>query len=135
MKMAITLQGDHVATVFDGADELLIVEGWVEPASIPARIPFTGETNIAKVALLKGYNVEILICGALSKFLQRMLEASGIEVFAFIRGAVEEVVHAFYQECLDEQRFFLPGCCPRQLSGPRRRRVRGGFQNKRSIKP
>lgn len=121
MKIAIPVQGDHVATVFDGAEELLIVEERFDRASNTSRTPFAEETDIAKVAYLKEQHVQVLICGALPGFLQRMLEAAGVHVFSFIRGPVDEVVQAFYDGNLDEQRFFLPGCRPRRFPFPRRR--------------
>jgi predicted Fe-Mo cluster-binding NifX family protein len=131
MKIAIPVQGDHVATVFDGADELLVIEKGPGSNVPPLRNSCSGATGIDRVALLKSQGVDVLICGALSGFIRRMIEVADIRVVPFIRGPVEEVVEAFCNGGLDEQRFFLPGCCPGLFPVQRRRRRRGGCVNRR----
>jgi predicted Fe-Mo cluster-binding NifX family protein len=134
MKIAIPVQGDHVATVFDAADDLLMIDKGPGPAMDSSRQSFTMDINIDKVAFLKEWDVDVLICGALSGFMRRMIEAAGIRVTSFIRGPVEEVVDAFFRGKLEERQFFMPGCCPGPYPVPRRRRLRGGFENRRCLK-
>jgi predicted Fe-Mo cluster-binding NifX family protein len=130
MKIAIPVQGDHVATVFDGADEFLMFETQPGEAVAPFRISCAEDTCISKVSFLKNRGVDILICGALSGFIRRMIEAADIRIFPFVRGTAEEVVEAFCSGALDDRRFFLPGCCPASFPVLRRRRWRGSHMNK-----
>jgi len=129
MKIAIPVQGDHVATVFEAAEDLLLIEKRAGPAADLSRVPFTKNTNIDKVAFLKERNVDVLICGALSGFMRRMIESAGIRVTPFIRGPVEDVVDAFLRGKLEDPQFFMPGCCPGPCAVQRRRRLRSGFEN------
>ncbi|MDD5170056.1 MAG: NifB/NifX family molybdenum-iron cluster-binding protein [Syntrophales bacterium] len=120
MKIAIPVQGNHVATVFDAADDILIIEKGLGSAMDASRLSFAKDTNIDKVAFLKEQGVDILLCGALSGFMRRMIEAAGIRVTPFIRGPVEEVVEAFLCSKLDDRRFLMPGCCPAHFTSQRR---------------
>ena len=133
MKIAIPVRDNHVATVFDAADELLMFKGDTGTMQAPLRISFNKDSNIAKVALLKDQGIDILICGALSGFMQRMIESAGIQVLPFVRGPVDEVIRAFACGDLLEQRFLLPGC--RSRAGMiRRRRRHSGMENRRYAK-
>lgn len=134
MKIAIPVQGDHVATVFDAADDLLMVEEGSGPATDLSRLSFLKDTKIDKVAFLKEQGVDILLCGALSGFMRRMIEAAGIRVTPFIRGPVSEVVEAFFLGKLDDRQFFMPGCHPGPYPVQRRRRRHCGFENRRYAK-
>jgi predicted Fe-Mo cluster-binding NifX family protein len=44
--------------------------------------------------------IEVLICGAISDFLARMIEAYGIHMVAFVSGNVHEVLEAYLQDKL-----------------------------------
>jgi predicted Fe-Mo cluster-binding NifX family protein len=135
MRLAIPIQGDHVATVFDAADDLLMVEESSGVVKASSRLSFTRDTNIGKVVLLKEQDVDVLICGALSGFMRRMIEGAGIRVKPFIRGTVEDVIKAFCSGALDDRQFLMPGCCPGPFPIRRRRRLRCDLENGRWRKP
>lgn len=121
MKIAIPTWNHHVSTVFDFSDRLLIVT--VESGSMTDRmlIPFFEMTILEKAARLQQLGVNVLLCGAISKPLERMLEVSGIRVIPFLRGTVDDALDAYLKGHLNDPRFNLPGCPP----GRRCRRGRG----------
>jgi len=52
----------------------------------------------------------VLLCGALSRPLDRMLTAAGIEIIPFLRGRADDVLNAYFAGRLLEPGFMLPGC-------------------------
>lgn len=121
MKIAIPTWNHHVSTVCDFSDRLLIVT--VESGHMTDRtfVSFFEGTILEKAARLQQLGVKVLLCGAVSKPLERMLVASGIRVRPFLRGTVDDALEAYLKGYLDDPRFNLPGCS----SGRWRRRGRG----------
>lgn len=131
MKIAIPVCGNRVSTVFDAADELLIIDNTMGVEPEPSRALWREDTLIARTTRIRELGVQVLICGALSGAVERMLEAAGIRVIPFIRGTVDEVFDAFCRGNLKGKRFFLPGCVPckgrgrQRWCGPNRTRGEG----------
>jgi predicted Fe-Mo cluster-binding NifX family protein len=59
--------------------------------------------------VLRNQRVTTLICGGISEFLGKMLQASGISVMAGIAGQVEEVLEAFISGRIHEPGYRMPG--------------------------
>ena len=112
MKIAIPVSGNRVSTVFDAADELLLIETGPGNAQQRSRSVWVGENAVGRIARIREMEAHILICGAMSAAVERMLEAAGVRVISFVRGTVDEVLDAFHNGKLGEGRFFLPGCAP-----------------------
>jgi predicted Fe-Mo cluster-binding NifX family protein len=133
MKVAVSVWGHFVSTVFDFCDHLLIVN--TESGRIKDRttVHFTENTIIAKAARLRKIGVQTLLCGAISRPLERMIVASGIVVIPFLSGTADEILEAYLTGDLIDGRFALPGCrtagwhCRRR--GMRSRGRRGGQEN------
>jgi predicted Fe-Mo cluster-binding NifX family protein len=121
MIIAIPTWNHHVSTVCDYSDRLLIVT--VESGHITNRtlVPFFERTILEKAARLRQLGVQVLLCGAVSNPLERMLVASGIRVIPFVMGTVDEALEAYLKGYLSDPRFTLPGCSP----GRWRRRGKG----------
>ena len=121
MKIAIPTWNHHVSTVCDFSDRVLIVT--VESNHMTDRtfVPFFERTILEKAARLQQLGVQVLLCGAVSKPLERMLVASGIRVIPFLRGTLDDALDAYLKGYLDDPRFNLPGCS----SGRRCRRGKG----------
>ncbi|MFH1079173.1 MAG: NifB/NifX family molybdenum-iron cluster-binding protein [Pseudomonadota bacterium] len=126
MKIAMPVCGNRLSTVFDAADELLMVETGPGVAPEQSRVRWKEDTLIARTTHIRESGVQVLICGALSGSVARMLNAAGIRVIPFIRGTVDEVLEAFCKGTLRGRHFFLPGCTPCEGQGRQRRRLRGG---------
>jgi predicted Fe-Mo cluster-binding NifX family protein len=110
MKIAVPFWNGHVATVFEAADEMVVIESLpggdrVQRMEFPKR-----SSTLERAAHLKSLGIDALICGALSRPLAHRVEAAGIRLIPFVRGPVDEVVNAFREETLDGERYLLPGC-------------------------
>lgn len=121
MKVAIPVWQGRISPVFDVAGQLLVVElnGSTEIARRQETLP--DEAPDHRIQRLLALGIETLICGAISRPLEAMLAAAGIEVVPRICGDVEEVLRAFLSAGLQDDQFAMPGCC-----GQQRRRRRGG---------
>jgi len=133
MKIAIPVWGYYVSTVFDFSDRLLIVDvdsGCIENRST---VHFVANTIVGKVARLKELGVQVLLCGAISRPLERMVSVSGMTVMPFLRGTADEILEAYLSGRLRDRSFVLPGCRlygePPGGRGMRRRGRRGGWSN------
>ena len=124
MKIALSIWKDCISTVFDAADQLLILEpegtnGYKRTTTKLISTDVTG-----RASEMKERQIDVLICGAISRPLEKLLISSGICVFAFVRGPIEEVLAAYKSNCLEQAVFTLPGCRGRMV-GAGRNRVRG----------
>jgi predicted Fe-Mo cluster-binding NifX family protein len=119
MKVAVPTYGDRVSPVFDVARCLLVVdidrgrEVGREDTAITEADPGLRARHVADLG------VDVLICGAVSRLLEGMLQAAGVRVIVHVCGPVEDVLRAFLSDGLTDQTFLMPGCCGR------RRRARG----------
>jgi len=122
MKLAIPVWNGRVSPVFDSARRLLVVE--VEEDRVVRRQEhaLAAEIPQARVSALANLNVEVLVCGAVSRPLANLITASGIRLVSFVAGDVEEVVKASLSGALPAPTFMMPGCrCRRR----RQRRAAG----------
>jgi predicted Fe-Mo cluster-binding NifX family protein len=126
MKVAVTVWEESVSTVCDFCNRLLIFD--IEAKKARNCFPLTFETQIwpVRVNRLKALGVDVLLCGAVSRHLERMLATAGIEIISWLCGSVEEVIRAYLDGALPDTRFILPGHGPgsHRLRGHRRRRYR-----------
>jgi predicted Fe-Mo cluster-binding NifX family protein len=131
MKVAITCWQGRVSPVLDVASKALLVtlEGDLETMRQEVLIEGTGAMHRAQHILRLGVNT--VICGAVSRPLELALGSVGVEVIAHVCGKTDEVLKAFIEERLDDEVYFMPGCC-----GQRKRlcigeRPEGRCQNRR----
>lgn len=120
-KIAIPEWQGQVSTVFDFAGKLLLIEidGQKETSRTENLLP--DEPMPQRVARLKNFSVDVLICGAISRPMAFMIFGSGIEVLPDISGRIDEVLNAYLAGRLTEQRFSMPGCKSRDRKGFRGR--------------
>ena len=127
MKIAIPVWENQVSTVLDFSEKLLIVD--IEGRSIK------GETSIdwslcndtMKLSLMQGEGVSVLLCGAISKPMQIMVENSGISLISGLRGRKDLILQAYLDGKLNDENFLLPGsamtgCQGRNRKCPNKRR-------------
>ena len=75
-----------------------------------------------RARLLCALHINTLLCGAVSRRLHDLLVAGGITVWPWLTGSVEEILAAYRNGSLHQERFLLPGC-----GRQRRRRRRSGI--------
>ena len=125
MKVAVTVWEDTVSTVCDFSSRLLVFDVMGDEVKNRSFIPF--ETGILpeRVNQLEALEVEVLLCGAISRPLERMIRASGVKVIPCLRGSIDEIIRAYLDGGLPDSRFILPGFGPESSRVRGRRRRRG----------
>ncbi len=133
MKLAMPVWDNCVSTVLDFSESLLVVDCESGDGDTRYRTAFEGNTIMEKVARLKELHIQVLLCGAVSRPLEQMIRASGIEIIPFLKGKADDVLTAYFSGHPLEPGFMLPGC--RRGSGigrgMGRRRYGYSYANKR----
>ena len=126
MKVAMTVWEDTVSTVCDFSSRLLVFDVMGNEVKNRSSIPF--ETGILpeRVNRLEALGVQVLLCGAISRPLESMICAAGVQVISCLRGSIEEIIRAYLGGGLPDARFTLPGFDPGASCVRGRRRRRGG---------
>lgn len=125
MNIGITIWEDQISPLMDAATRLLLVEynggavGGRKVMQLPLSIPWQ------RVTCIREAGVTLLICGAISREYETMLQSCDIEVMPWIRGNVDEVIEAFVRNGLGDDGYCLPGRMRE------RRRRRGGRGRRR----
>jgi predicted Fe-Mo cluster-binding NifX family protein len=110
MKIAIPVWQDSISGVFDFADKLSLaeIEGQTEKNRL--EIPLPNEPIPKKAGRLKELDVDVLICGAISKPLAFLIIGAGIKIIPFVSGQIDEVLNAYLGGRLKDSQFLMPGC-------------------------
>ncbi len=131
-KAAFAYWEGRVAPVFDEASRVLLVEAARGSVLCRCLHELPGGWQAARAMWLAEHGVDTLVCGAISRWLLRVVASYGIEVVPFVAGDVDEVVEAWIDGRLAGGRFMMPGC--RRGGGSaglaRRARRRGGGQGR-----
>ena len=122
MRIALTVWNGRISPVFDVAGTVRLVEG--EGKNVTAdRILSLPKGNgiMDRVASLLKLDIDVLVCGAISNPVYRMLSVSGVKIHSFISGEEDEVLEALQSGSLEEKAFNMPGCAVhRNIQGCRR---------------
>jgi len=121
MIVAIPVWQGRVSPVFDVAGQILLVELENSVEQSRRQEPLTEGMMDRRADQISRQEVDTVICGAISRALESLLTARGIQVIARVCGSVDDVLDAFCREELDDERFAMPGCCQRRR---RQRRCR-----------
>jgi len=110
MRIAVPIWENKVSPVFDTASRLLIIEA--ENRGEESRFEtYLDEQDLYRRCFrIQNLEVDILICGAISRPYLRRLMAMGINIISGISGHPEDVLKAFLQGTLYQSRFSMPGC-------------------------
>ncbi len=123
MKVAIPDWLGRVSPVFDVAACVILVDFDDQSVESGRRTEEFGSLEFHERAhRLSDLGVDVLVCGAISRPLEALLQAAGIRVVPLICGPIEKVVEAVRNRTIENGQFAMPGCCRRR----RRRRGRCG---------
>lgn len=111
MRIAVTTWNRRISPVFDVAQNLLLVNIDMGEETFRCNLSLVGMTPQKKIETLKQNSVEVVLCGAISEYLLRLLTTSGLKVEPWISGDIEEVIQAILQNKLSDPRYHMPGCC------------------------
>jgi len=137
--IAITICRGRVSPVFDVAEELLLYEtgnlvsydaGNLVSQSGPLvsefarRVHFSsGDTSLyQRVDFLREHKVDVLICGAISRFAEQLIIDEDIELHNFRSGDVDSLARAYESGCIGDNEYSMPGGRCRKNQGRNRRR-------------
>lgn len=110
MRVALSVWGNRISPVFDSAGQLLLVD---VDRSIEIKREVINIDNlppIKRASYLKNQEVDLLICGALTRSMVESLEANNIQYIPFICGNCEQIISALLQNQRIEELFKMPGC-------------------------
>jgi len=116
MRIAVPIWEDKVSPVLDTAAKLLILET-LDKKKISRTEAFLNEPEIPKRCFrIQKLDIDVLICGAISRPFSERLAAAGINIIPGISGAVEEIVAAYFGGTLNQSKYSMPGCRQKQTS-------------------
>ncbi|AQQ71792.1 hypothetical protein SMSP2_02171 [Limihaloglobus sulfuriphilus] len=110
MRIAISIWQNNVSSVFDFANKLLLVELENGKEKNRKEVFLTELSGQEKAIRLRRLNVDVLICGAISRSLNDVLNSSEIKVLPFVTGRTEQVLDAYKTGLLYLPKYALPGC-------------------------
>lgn len=110
MKTAFAYWENRIAPVFDTARQIHIVEAGSGKIIGEAQQQLPEAPAVHKVLRLVELDIETLVCGAISRSLQGMVVAYGIQVIAFVAGDLQGIIQAWLQGNFRRDAFAMPGC-------------------------
>jgi hypothetical protein len=110
MRICLACYGHRVATLLESATELRFACGGPAGAPETARLPVpVRKLGLPKLLdMLAAANVDLLICGAVSRREHEFLRSRHLQVEAWIGGFDRDVIQAWRQGQIATKR--LPGC-------------------------
>lgn len=124
MRIAIPIRDSCVSPAFDFSHRLLLVEFEDGRETRCSEVVLVPESIVQRAGRLRDLEVDILICGAISRDLARSVTGAGIEILAYVTGPVDEVLTAYITDQLTKPEYILPGYWPGARNGFCRHRAR-----------
>jgi predicted Fe-Mo cluster-binding NifX family protein len=121
MRVAFAAWNDRIAPLFDVARRLHVVDTKGSRIVRQSEEPLLEPTPAARAACLARLGIDVLVCGAISRPQEALIQAYGVRVVAFVSGGMQEVVEAWRARTLGRESFAMPG-----RGGGSGRRFRGG---------
>jgi predicted Fe-Mo cluster-binding NifX family protein len=109
MRIAISIWEDKISPLLDTASKLLIIENETQKESSRYEVHLLKQDISKKCRFMQSFNIDVLICGAVSRQFSEMLMASGIEVISGISGPARDVLEAYQQGTPLYSEFLMPG--------------------------
>ena len=109
MRIAVSIWEDKVSPVLDTATRLLIIERGSQREESRFEVYLIQQDISQRCFFIRGLELDVLICGAVSRRFSGMLSASGIQIISGISGPAEDVLEAYIQGNLFQSRFLMPG--------------------------
>jgi hypothetical protein len=109
MKAAFATWHERIAPLFDTSRHAHLLE--VLPGCIPVerRVYFNSESPVRNILCLVEWEVGTLVCGAISRPLQAIVEAHAIRVIPFVAGNLREVMDAWLDGRIQDLQYAMPG--------------------------
>lgn len=109
MKAALSIWNDRIAPVFDVSRRVRIVETAACKAVRQYDLPLPDEAAGPRAARLAQWGLGVLICGAISSPMERLISAHGISVIPFVAGDVKDIIRTWVEGTFSQRAFSMPG--------------------------
>ena len=109
MRIGVSIWEDKISPVLDTASKLLIIDNDTQKESSRFETNLLEQNMSQRCSFIRKLELDVLICGAVSRRFSRMLKASGIKIISGISGPAEDVLDAYLQGALLHSGFFMPG--------------------------
>ncbi len=125
VRVGFTVWENRIAPVCDVARELEVVD--IENGELKEEhlVSCPDVPLWQRGYFFRRLGINVIVCGAISKYLMGLLQELGIEVIAFTAGALEEVKEAFVENRLFHTVYAMPGCQKTRRGLLRRCRMQG----------
>ena len=117
MKIAIPIYNGSISNVFDFAHRLFLVDIENGKEANRSEVALENQSLPQRVGKLKSLEVDVLVCGAISRVLANMITASGIELLPYVTGRIDDILQAYLAGQLVKPEFAMPGCWPGARKG------------------
>jgi predicted Fe-Mo cluster-binding NifX family protein len=123
MKLAIPVFGTRIAPRLDHAQYLLFltVENGKVVGKQPKQTP--SWTTAERLQLMKSQGIDVVICGGVDLQSQHLLRASGMELYFWITGEVDDAIASFLKGDLEAGKMLDKQAGQRQHERDRHRRA------------
>jgi len=109
MRIALPIWQDKVSPLLDTASRLLIVDT-KNKTEVFRFETYLDEVDISRrCQRIQSMELDVLICGALSRPFAMMLKAGGIDLIAGITGQIEKVLQTFLHNRRLLSHYLMPG--------------------------
>jgi predicted Fe-Mo cluster-binding NifX family protein len=123
MRIAISIWEDKISPLFDTASKLLIIENETQKESYRYEVRLLKQDLSKKCRFMQSLQIDVLICGAVSRQFSEMLMASGIEVISGISGPARDVLETYLKGTPLHPKFFMPGSQTDRFDQPRQSHI------------
>ncbi|MGL1955753.1 MAG: NifB/NifX family molybdenum-iron cluster-binding protein [Colwellia sp.] len=114
MKVALLTAQSRVSPVFETTCRWFVINATKNRCVIRGTYYFNAQNEVAMANELLIENIQLIICGAIPYYLEKLLVNQGCDVLSFIAGDVDEVLQALRYNLLDDPKFKMPGCKKRK---------------------
>ncbi len=109
MKAAFATWHERIAPLFDTSRHVHLFEFLPGCIPIERRECFTSESPVRNVLCLVEWEVGTLVCGAISRPVQAIVLAHGIQIIPFVAGDLREVLQAWRDGRIHNLQYAMPG--------------------------
>ncbi len=109
MKIALSTFNDNLSVAFDFADTLLVFSVEDGIAKEKNEHLLQNVNPVSRAAEIKKLDIEVLICGCISRCSYEVLTQLGIEIISHVSGTVDEILAAYLKKEISKPELCMPG--------------------------
>jgi predicted Fe-Mo cluster-binding NifX family protein len=110
MKVLLPIHEERISAVFDAAKVFVLISIKQEQITFCGKFFLENKDPLVKAQKIIELGVNVLICGAISKYIELVLTSANINVIPNTCGSIDEIISAFAQGRLSSKAFLMPGC-------------------------